>query len=169
MSPSSLKRRLAVSLAGLALAAAVPALAQVKPSTPPVEPDPYAATDPYAPPPPPPTVEDMLRARGEAYHRADDSEQTPEELARTQALNAEIAARNDAAAKAEAEALARYDADQARYQEDAARAEAERLNYEANVRAAEAAQAQYERDQAVWEERVRACNAGVRAACQPSY
>lgn len=170
-SPSPFQRRLAVCMAGLTLAAAVvPAMAQDKPSVPPPASDPYAGEpDPYAPPPPPPTVEDMLRARGEAYHRAPDSEQNPEELARTQALNAEITARNDAAAKAEADAQADYDAAQARFEEETARAQAERLNYEENLRAAEAAQAQYERDKAAWEDRVRACNSGVRSACGPAY
>ena len=102
------------------------------------------------------------RARGEAYRRAPDSAQTEAELAATRALNAEITAQNDLAAKQEAADRLAHDAALARYQievqqtEERARAAAE---------AARAAQNQYDRDYAAWEEQVRACEAGVRAAC----
>lgn len=108
-----------------------------------------------------------LRAKGETYHRAPDIEQEPEEVRRTQALNAEIAARNELAAQEEAANRAAYEAEQARYAEIMAAAEAERLNYEAAVRAAEAARAQYEAEMQAWRAQVRACERGVRAACAP--
>ncbi len=132
-------------LVALAAIAATPVLAGVQ-TTPPVgsqsapksaAPDPYAPTDPVE-------REAWLRARGETYHRAPDSSQTPEELERTAALNAEIAARSFASAAATAQA-----------------------QYEADLRASQNAQAQYERDQAAWRRRVDACNAGDRAACAP--
>jgi hypothetical protein len=79
-------------------------------------PDPYSAPDPYrdqrALPDPndPAAREALLRARGEAYHRADDSRQTEEELRTTRALNAEIAAQNSLADKADAAAQLDYEA-----------------------------------------------------------
>lgn len=131
--------------------------------------DPYAPTDPVE-------LEAWLRARGEAYHRAPDSQQTPEELARTAALNAEIAARNDQAEAREQADIAAYEASKAEYEAAARAYEAEasaaataRANYEADLRAAEAARAQYERDQAEWRRRVAACESGVRSACAPTY
>jgi hypothetical protein len=131
---------------------------------------PYVAPDgyrdqrvlPQGNPADPAAREALLRARGEAYHRAPDSQQTEAELAVTRALNAEIAAQNDLAERQEAADRLAHDAALARYQievqqtEERARAAAE---------ATRAAQDQYDRDYAAWEERVAACRAGVRAAC----
>ena len=131
-------------------------------------PDPYSAPDPYrdqrALPDPndPAAREALLRARGEAYHRADDSRQTEEELRTTRALNAEIAAQNALADKADAAAQLDYEAALARHQievrqtEEQARAAAE---------ATRAAQDQYDRDYAAWREQVRLCQSGFREAC----
>lgn len=132
---------------------------------------------PYAPPgdyrgqrelPPRPVGDDPAaraaweRARGEAYRRAPDAAQTEAELAATRALNAEIVAQNELAARQEAADRLAHDAALARHQievqqtEERARAAAE---------AARAAQEQYDRDYAAWLEQVRACQGGVRAAC----
>ena len=117
---------------------------------------------PQGDPADPAAREALLRARGEAYHRAPDSQQTEAELAVTRALNAEIAAQNDLAERQEAADRLAHDAALARYQievqqtEERARAAAE---------ATRAAQDQYDRDYAAWEARVAACRAGVRAAC----
>lgn len=151
-------------LAFAAVAAlALPALAQTKPvMTAPAAPD---AVQPTTPPPPSAEEEARLRALGEAYHRAPDEAQTPEELAATTRLNAEIAARNDAASKQESADQAAYAQARADYEASVERGRAERLNYEEGVRTSEAAQRQYEADRARWEQRVRDCNAGVRTAC----
>lgn len=155
-------------LVALAAIAATPVLAGQQ-TTPPAggqsapksaAPDPYAPTDPAE-------REAWLRARGETYHRAPDATQTPEELARTAALNAEIAARNDQAEARDRAAAEEYRAAQARHQLAASAAATAQAQYEADLRAAQNAQAQYERDQAEWRRRVEACNAGVRAACGP--
>lgn len=103
-----------------------------------------------------------------------DPRQTPEGLARTRALNAEVMARIVAvdqhnASAADANAMNRANASmdaQATARADAAY-ETDRADYEARVRAVAAAEAQYEADMAVWRERVRACESGVRAACSP--
>ncbi len=138
--------------------------------------DPYAASDPYRDQRPLPTYDPSdpqardawLRARGEAYHAAPDSAQSPEELRTTQALNAEIAAQNSLADKADEAArldhdtaVARYDIE-VRQNREKARAEAE---------AARAAQEQYDRDYAAWREQVRLCQSGFREACaaQPAW
>ncbi|HRO34414.1 MAG TPA: cell wall hydrolase [Brevundimonas sp.] len=155
-------------LVALAAIAATPVLAGVQ-TTPPVggqsapksaAPDPYAPTDPVE-------REAWLRARGETYHRAPDSSQTPEELERTAALNAEIAARNDQAEADDRAAAAEYQAAQAKHHAAASAAATAQAQYEADLRASQNAQAQYERDQAAWRRRVEACNAGDRAACAP--
>lgn len=150
-------------LGAAALAGA--AHAQTAPQTPP---DPYRAPDPYRdqralPDPNDPAAREALeRARGEAYHRADDSKQTEEELRLTRALNDEIAAQNALADSADEAARLDYDAALARHQievrqtEEQARAAAE---------ATRAAQDQYDRDYAAWREQVRLCQSGFREAC----
>lgn len=106
--------------------------------------------------------EALLRARGEAYHRASDDQQTETEMRATRALNDEIAAQNALADKADAAARLDYDAALARHQievrqgEEQARTAAE---------ATRAAQDQYDRDYAAWREQVRLCQSGVRTAC----
>lgn len=122
-------------------------------------------------------VAEMLRARGERYHRAPDSAQDPDEVRRTQALNAEIVAQNDLAENQDRANQAAYAEAQRRYQaemeqtQDEVRAETER--HEADLRAAAEAQARYEREMADWRATVAACERGDRARCnagrQPPY
>ena len=157
------------SLLVLALAlAASPAVAQSAPQTAPQgasQTRPYAGPDAYRDQralPDPADRDALLKARGEAYHRAGDDKQTEEELRATRALNDEIAAQNALADKADADARLDYDAALARHEiavrqgEEQARAAAE---------ATRAAQDQYDRDYAAWREQVRLCQSGVRAAC----
>lgn len=164
--------RPSVLAAAVLIAVAAPALAQTTPpvagQTAPKAVDPYAPTDPVE-------LEAWLRARGEAYHRAPDSQQDPAELAATASLNAGIA---DANARAEAEdqansaayvaAQAKHQAALSAYEDAASSAATAQANYDADMRAHQAAQAQYERDQAEWRRRVAACEAGVRSACAPT-
>ncbi|GAW41772.1 hypothetical protein SH203_02182 [Brevundimonas sp. SH203] len=149
------------SLMVLALAvAASPALAQTASQT-----QPYVGPDAYRdqrPLPDPADREALLKARGEAYHRAGDDKQTEEELRATRALNDEIAARNALADKTEAEARLEYDAAVAR--RDIAVRQAEE-QARAAAEATRAAQEQYDRDYAAWREQVRLCQSGVRSAC----
>ena len=102
---------------------------------------------------------------GEAYHRADDSEQTPEELRTTRALNDEIASRNQLAENQE-------QADRAKHEAAVTAATQAQLAYEEDLRRAAAAQTAWEAEQARWqaerarwEADVRACNAGDRTRC----
>lgn len=126
------------------------------------------ASDPYGdqrvlPDPKDPKAREALeRARGEAYHRADDSKQTEEELRTTRALNAEIAAQNALADKADEAARLEYDAAVARRQIEIRRIEEEAR---AAAEATRAAQEQYDRDYAAWREQVRLCQSGFREAC----
>ncbi|MGV3578760.1 hypothetical protein [Brevundimonas sp.] len=108
----------------------------------------------------PPPVND-----GEAYHRAEDSEQDPAELRTTQALNDEIASRNQLAQNQE-------DADRAKYEETVSASNETRLAYEEDVRRSQAArsdweaeQARWQAERARWEADVRACEAGDRSRC----
>lgn len=152
-----------VLMAATSLAAPAHALIQTAPQG-----GAYAAPDAYRdqralPDPSDPASRDaLLRARGEAYHRADDSKQTEEELRTTRALNDEIAARN--ALADQADAAARLD-----YEAALARREIEVRQNEEQARAAalatRAAQEQYDRDYAAWREQVRLCQSGVRSAC----
>jgi len=111
-------------LATIALTGA--AQARTAPQT---APDPYSAPDPYrdqrALPDSnaPAAREALLRAKGEAYHRAEDSRQTEEELRLTRALNDEIAAQNALADKADEAARLDYDAAVARHQIEVRQAE----------------------------------------------
>jgi hypothetical protein len=103
-----------------------------------------------------------LRALGETYRRSGDEEQDPGELARTQALNAEIAARNDAAQRSDAEAQANWQAAQDRYQSAVAAREAEIARIDAETAAQ---QARFARERAEWE-RVNAAYQAELAACR---
>lgn len=158
------------TLLALALAAAtLPAAAQTKPpaqtGATADQTRPYSGPDAYRDRRALPDATDreaLLRARGEAYHRAGDDQQTEAEMRATRALNDEIAAQNALADKADAAARLDYDAALARHQievrqgEEQARAAAE---------ATRAAQDQYDQDYAAWREQVRLCQSGVRAAC----
>lgn len=113
-------------------------------------------------------IAEML-AKGERYRRAPDSAQDPDELRRTQALNAEIVAQNDLAENedranqaAQAEAQRRW---QAELDQTEADARAARERHEADLRAAGEAQARYDREMADWRATVAACERGDRARC----
>jgi hypothetical protein len=107
---------------------------------------------------------------GEAYHRADDAEQNPVEVRTTQALNDEIASRNQLAENQERADQAAFEAERAKHEETVAAATQARLAYEEDVRRSEAAQRQWEADRARWEADVRACQAGDRSRCaRPRY
>lgn len=102
---------------------------------------------------------------GEAYRRADDSEQSPEELRITRALNDEIASRNQLAENQER-------ADREKHEASVAAATQAQLAYEEDVRRSQAAQGEWEAQQARWqaerarwEADVRACEAGDRTRC----
>ncbi len=107
---------------------------------------------------------------GEAYHRADDTEQDPAEVRTTQALNDEIASRNDLAANQERADQAAFEAERAKHEAVVAQATADRLAYEESVRQSAEAQRRWEADRARWEADVRACEAGDRTRCAaPRY
>jgi len=115
----------------------------------------------------PPPVND-----GEAYHRADDAEQDPAELRTTQALNDEIASRNQLAENQERADQAAFEAERAKYEATVTQSTQAQLAYEEDVRRSSAAQTQWQADQerwaaerARWEADVRACNAGDRTRC----
>jgi hypothetical protein len=124
-----------------------------------------------APAAPQPGSEEWLRLRGEMYKRAPDAEQDPAEVAATARLNAEIAARNAAAAEAETEAMDAFEARNANWRADTARLETERVQWEANAAAANAAREQWERDNAAWEAGMEACRRSGRICltAQPRY
>ena len=161
-----------VSLTGALMAATALAATAVAPAHALIQTVPqggaYAAPDAYRdqrvlPDPSDPASRDaLLRARGEAYHRADDSKQTEEELRATRALNDEIAAQNILADKADAAARLDYEAAVARHQIEVRQNEEQAR---ASALATRAAQEQYDRDYAAWREQVRLCQSGVRSAC----
>lgn len=91
----------------------------------------------------PPPVND-----GEAYHRADDSEQTPEELRTTRALNDEVASRNQLAENQERADQEAYELERARHQVIVDQATRDRLAYEAAAREADEARRRWEVEQA---------------------
>ena len=132
---------------GLVLLGAAPALAQTAPAP---------GYDPVA---------ELLRARGEAYHRAPDSEQNPEEVRTTRALNDEIAARDALADNQERADREASEADEARYRSERTAADADRARYEENVRASEEARRRYELELADWRATVEACQRGDRVRC----
>jgi hypothetical protein len=141
-------------VAALALVAASTAVAQTAGQTAP-------PADPQSP-----EMQAYLRARGESYSRAPDSQQNPAEVAITAKLNAAIVAGNDAAERSEAEARAAHDEAQARWREAAASAETQRAPWEADKAAADAADAEYQRARAAWEGLIRACEASGRTDCR---
>ncbi|MBU1345704.1 MAG: cell wall hydrolase [Alphaproteobacteria bacterium] len=104
---------------------------------------------------------------GEAYHRADDSEQDPVEVRTTQALNDEIASRNTLAENQERADQVAFEAERARHEQLVAQSLQARLDYEEALRQADDARRRWEADQARWEADVRACQAGDRLRCGP--
>lgn len=115
--------------------------------------------------PPNDNVEELLRARGEAYHRAPDASQDPAEVKITQALNAEITAQNDLAQAQEDANRRAFEAAQAQYNAEISQAEIEQARFQAEVQAAEQARLRYEADMADWRATVAACEAGDRVRC----
>lgn len=111
---------------------------------------------------PAPGSEAWLRLRGESYNAGPDTRQDPAEVAETVRLNAEIAARNNAAERREIEGTAAWQAEDARWRAEVARLEAERAQWEADAAAAEAARQRYERDRAAWAAEVAACERSGR-------
>jgi len=136
------RSRLALAV-GVALLGAAPVLAQTAP-------------DP---------VEELLRARGESYHRAPDAAQDPAEVRVTRALNDEIAARDALAENQERADREAADAAQASYEREVAAADANRARYEEDLRAAEEARRRYDLEIADWRATVEACRRGDRARC----
>lgn len=158
------------AVAALLLAAA-PVLAQTTRPQEPVTPRQTTAPAPSASPTP--GSEEWLRLRGESYRAAPESEQDPAEVEATMRLNAEIAARNNAAERRETEGNAAWQAEQARWRAETARIETERAQWEADNAAAEAARLRYEREMAAWEARVAECRRApggcIEAGPAPKY
>lgn len=159
---TDLRLTAAVSAAALALTAA-PAFAQTAPTPATAQVGGQAQT---TTPAGQTTLDAMLRAKGEEYHRAPDAEQNPAEIQATQALNAEIAAENRAAAELEAAEEAGYERAVARNETDAAETDALRAQYEADLAASAAAKAEYDRAYALWDGLIRACEASGRTDCR---
>ena len=110
------------------------------------------------------------RALGETYRRSGDEEQDPAELARTRDLNAQIAARNEAAARSDAQAQAAFQAAQAQYRADVAAQQAEQARIDAQTAENQALyagqRAEWERRMALYEAEVRACEAAGGQNCR---
>ncbi|HYD28517.1 cell wall hydrolase [Brevundimonas sp.] len=147
-----------IAAAALTVAAA-PALAQTAPQT-------AAQTAHQTASPSPgsaaPGSQEWLRARGEAYNRAPDSEQDPAEVEATARLNAEIAARNAKAEQSEADGQSAYEQENARWRQETSEIATRRAQWEADTAAANAARAQWERDNAAWEAEMAACRRSGR-------
>lgn len=155
-----------------------PAAAPARPAAPrPAAPRPATAPPPKAPAAAPaaPTAAAPVEtapalAPGEAYHRADDAQQTPEELRITRALNDEITARNTLIENQEQADRRAYEAARAQYdRERAAEAEvaqSDKEQYDRAARAAEEAQRRYELAMRDWQATVAACQRGDTARCK---
>lgn len=160
-----MKRTALIGLTAAGLMLAGPALAQTKPP---------------AQTPPSDSVGALLDQKpgvndGEAYHRAPDSEQNPAEVRTTQALNDEIAQRNQLAENQEAADQAAFEQERARYEATVADLNQQQLAYEESVRQANAAERAWREDVArseaarrQWEADVQACRAGDRSRCAPN-
>lgn len=152
--------RFAPAVAAVLLLAAAPVFAQTTPPQVPAKtvgktPDPAAT--------PLPGSEEWLRLRGESYSAAPEAVQDPAEVAETIRLNAEIAARNEAAERREAEGTAAWQAEDERWRAETARLETQRAQWAADAAAAEAARLRYERDRAAWAAEVAACERSPRS------
>lgn len=153
-------RTAAAAAAALLVAAlTAPVAAQ---TTAPATADPYRDQRALPDPADPASRDALLKARGEAYHRASDAQQTEEELRTTRALNEEIAAQNALADKTDADNRLDYDAALARHQIEVSQAEEQAR---AAAETARLAQEKYDRDYAAWQEQVRLCRTGFRQAC----
>jgi len=111
---------------------------------------------------PTPGSDAWLRQRGESYRAAPEAQQDPAEVAETIRLNAEIAARNNAAERREVEGTAAWQAEDTRWRAEVARLETQRAQWEADTAAAEAARLRYERDRAAWAAEMAACERSGR-------
>lgn len=107
----------------------------------------------------------MLRAKGEAYHRAPDSRQNPAEVAETRRLNAEVAARNTAAAEQEETERSTFLEAQVRHMSETEMSDEERARHEAAMQLSVEARARHEQEMADWRATVRACEMGDRVRC----
>ena len=156
-------RKFALTACLAALTFAAPVLAQTKPGM-------QGANPAVQAPAPAPTQgsEEWLRQRGEAYHSAPESAQDPAEVAETGRLNAEITARNEAAATLDAEQRAEHERAEARYRRDMEESDAARRQWEADKAASDAAQAEWQRSRDVWENMIRACERSGRRDCRPA-
>jgi hypothetical protein len=153
------------AVAATLLLAAAPAFAQTTPPQAPVQKPGARTTAPAAPPAaaPTPGSDEWLRLRGESYSAGPAVQQDPAEVAETTRLNAEIAARNNAAERRETEDAATWQAEDARWRAETARLETERAQWQADAAAAEAARLRYERERAAWAAEVAACERSPRA------
>lgn len=154
--------RTTLAVAMLAASLASPVQAQTDQTVPHTASDPYRDQRVLPDPADAASRDALLQARGEAYHRSSDAQQTEEELRITRALNDEIAAQNTLADKADAAARLDYDTALARHQIEVRQNE-ERA--QADALATRTAQEGYDRDYAAWQDRVRQCQSGVRSAC----
>jgi len=154
--------RLTTTAMAVLLLAAVPVLAQTAPRGQVLPNTPVVSADE-----PTPGSEAWLRLRGESYSAAPDAAQDPAEVAETIRLNAEIAARNDAAERQERTAAAAWQAEDARWRAEVARLATQRAQWEAETAAAEAARLRYERDRAAWAAEVAACERTGRCVLAP--
>lgn len=164
--------RFALAATAIVLLAAAPAAAQTTQPQAPVQTTTAPTTAPATPAASPtPGSETWLRQRGESYSAASDAEQDPAEVAATIRLNAEVAARNEAARQSEIEGTTTWQAEDARWRAETARLETRRAQWEADAAAAEAARVRYERDQAAWEAAVAACERSGRVCvtAAPKY
>ena len=112
---------------------------------------------------PVPGSEEWERQRGETYRAVPDSRQDPAEVAATSRLNADIVARNEAAAQAEAAVIASNDAAREAWQAETARIEADNARIAAENAAA---QERYQLDMALYEQSVRACEQAGGRNCR---
>lgn len=161
--------RFALSAVTALLLAATPVVAQTTQAQVPVTGKPGATTAPATAPTP--GSEEWLRLRGESYSAAPEAAQDPAEVAETVRLNAEIAARNNAAERSEIEGAAAWQAADSRWRAETAKLETQRAQWEADSAAAEAARLSYERERAAWAAEVAACERNPRScvARSPGY
>ena len=157
--------RFTLAATAVLMLAAAPVVAQTTPAQAPIQrTTPQQATAPAGGPTP--GSEEWLRLRGESYSATPEVEQAPAEVSETIRLNAEIAARNNAAERREIEATTAWQTEDARWRAETARLETQRVQWEADAAAAEAARLRYERERAAWEAEVAACQRTGR--CLPS-
>lgn len=116
------------------------------------------------------TGDDALEQKGETYHRAPDAEQDPAEMAETDRLNTDIAARNFEADQIDASARSVVASDEDAYSARMAAYDAEvaRINADNATREEAAAmdRDRYAKEMADWRATVAACNRGDTVRCR---